>query len=197
MSIGVFEVSFELDLLKSCHGIFTEYSMLPVPWRYVQDWNCTACGLCCKGYDVVLDFPEWMKIVKAYGVGFTRPGISSFFLKHKNDDTCAFLSNFYGRWVCGLQEHLKPIACKLWPFKVSDKPKFGRPNEAVYRYGDRRLFVYVDPFCPGLRWGSPDSGFVRETLSEFVDLAVGLRRKQCYSTSRMFSSNYGQSWKLV
>jgi Fe-S-cluster containining protein len=171
--------------------IFIEQSMLLVPWRYVQDWNCTACGLCCKGYDVVLDFPEWIKIVKDYGVGFTRPGISRFFLKRKNDDTCAFLYNLYGHWLCGLQENMKPIACKLWPFKISDRPKFGRSNEAAYRYSDKRLFVYVDPFCPGLRLGYPSSSFIRETLSEFIELAVGLRRKQFYSTSKMFSRNNG------
>ena len=170
--------------------------MLPVPWRCVQDWNCSACGLCCRGYDVVLDFPEWMRIVKAYGVNLTEPGINRLFLKHKNDDTCVFLSNFYGRWVCCLQEHLKPLACKLWPFKISDKPRFGGSNQAVYRHYDKQLFVYVDPFCPGLRWGNPNPGFVRETLTEFVDLAVRSRRKQFYSTSRLFDSR-GKSWTLV
>jgi len=167
--------------------------MLPVPWRYVQDWSCVACGLCCKGYDVVLDFPEWMKIVREYGVGFTEPGISRFYLKRKNDGTCVFLYNFSGRWLCAVQ-HMKPMACKLWPFKVSDKPKYGRPNESVYRYGEKRLYVYADPSCAGLRWGEPNYGFVNETLTEFVDLAVGLRQKQCYSTSRLFRP---QSWKLI
>ncbi len=143
---------------------------------------------------MVLDFTEWMKIVNAYGIAFTTPGISSFFLKQKIDGTCAFLYNYYGRWLCVLQEHLKPMACKLWPFKVSDKPKFGRPNEAVYRYGEKRLFVYVDPICPGLRFGSPNYSFLRETLCEFVDLAVGLRRKQCYSTSRLVNH---QPWRLI
>jgi len=168
--------------------------ILPVPWRYVQDWNCIACGLCCKGFDIVLDFPEWIKIVKAYGVGFTEPGISRFYLKRKNDGTCAFLYNFYGKWLCSLQ-HMKPMACKLWPFKVSDKPKYGRPNEAVYRYGDgRKLYIYVDPSCIGLHWGTPTQDFLNTTMTEFVDLALGLKEKQFYSTSVLFRP---KPWKLI
>jgi len=167
--------------------------MLPIPWRYVQGWNCIACGLCCKGYDVVLDFPEWMNVVKAYGVGFTEPGISRFYLKRKNDDTCVFLYNHFDRRLCALQ-HMKPMACKLWPFKVSDKPRYGRPNEAVYNHGKKRLYVYVDPSCAGLQWGNPDHSFLNETLIEFVDLALGLRHKQCYSTAMLFRP---QPWKLI
>jgi len=168
-------------------------SMLPVPWRYVQDWNCTACGLCCKGFDVVLDFPEWVKIVKAYGVGFTEPSISKFYLKRKSDGTCIFLYNIQGMWLCALQQ-MKPIACKLWPFKVSDKPKYGRPNEAIYDYGENKLYVYVDQSCLGLQWGNPTQEFRNGTLREFVDLALGLRQKQFYSTSRLLGP---QPWKLI
>jgi len=167
--------------------------MLPIPWRYIQDWNCTVCGLCCKGLDVVLDFPEWMKIVKAYGVGFTEPGISRFYLKHKSDGTCVFLYNFHGTFLCALQQ-MKPIACKLWPFKVSDKPKYGRPNEAVFDYGEKKLYVYVDPSCFGLQWGNPTQEFMNGTLMEFVDLALGFRQKQFYSTSRQFRP---QPWRPI
>ena len=156
--------------------------MMPIPWKYVQDWFCTACGVCCKEYSVVLDFPEWIRIVKNYGVNFTEPGISRFFLKHKNDGTCAFLYSFNGRWLCGLQQQMKPIACKLWPFKVSDRPKFGRPSEALYNYGERKLYVYTDPSCIGLRWGTPCQDFQNVIIPEFIDLALGLKQKQFYST---------------
>jgi len=168
--------------------------MLPVPWRYVQDWCCTACGLCCKGFDVVLDFPEWVNIVKAYGVDFTEPGISRFYLRRKHDGTCIFLYNLSGNWLCALQQQMKPIACKLWPFKISDNPKYGRPNEAVFNYVGRKFYVYVDPSCVGMRWGNPATSFLNETLTEFVDLALGLRRKQFFSTSRLIPH---QPWKLI
>jgi Fe-S-cluster containining protein len=167
--------------------------MLPVPWRYVQNWNCTACGLCCKGFEVVLDFPEWINVVKNYGMEFTQPGISRFYLNKKSDDSCVFLYNFYGKWLCGLQ-HMKPIACKLWPFKISDTPKYGRPKEAVYNYGEKKLYVYVDPLCSGFQWGKPNQSFFKETLSEFVNLALGASRKQLYSTSQLFNF---QQWKLI
>jgi Fe-S-cluster containining protein len=167
--------------------------MMPVPWRYLQDWNCSACGVCCKGFEVVLDFPEWINVVKAYGVEFTQPSISRFYLKRKSDGTCVFLYNIYGKWLCGLQD-MKPLACKLWPFKVSDKPKYGRANEAVYNVEERRLFVYVDPSCLGLKWGTPTQEFINETLVEFIDLALGVQKKQFFSTSRLLSA---QSWRLI
>jgi Fe-S-cluster containining protein len=167
--------------------------MLPIPWRLIESWNCSACGLCCKGFDVVLDFPEWINIVKAYGVDYTQPGISRFYLKHKTDGTCVFLGNFYGNWLCSLQQ-MKPIACKLWPFKVLDKPKWGRPNEALYNCNGVRLYVYADPSCVGLRWGDPNPEFTNTVLPEFIDLALGQRRKQHYSTARLFRPD---TWKLI
>ena len=167
--------------------------MMPIPWRHVQDWNCTACGVCCKGYEVVLGFPEWINVVKTYGVEFTQPGISRFYLKKKSDGTCVFLYNFYGKWFCGLQ-HMKPLACKLWPFKVSEKPRYGRADEAVYNVGEKKLYVYVDPSCVGLQWGTPSQELVNTTLPEFVDLALGRRRKQFYSTSKLL---HPYSWRLI
>jgi len=167
--------------------------MLPVPWRYVESWNCSACGVCCKGFDVVLDFPEWINIVKTFGVDYTQPSISRFCLRRKTDGTCVFLANYYGSWLCSLQ-HMKPIACKLWPFKISDKPKWGRPNEAIYRLNDVKLYIYVDPSCVGLRWGNPTPRFTNAVLPEFIDIALGQRQKQFYSTARLIQPN---AWKLI
>jgi len=167
--------------------------MLPVPWSNIESWDCSACGLCCKGFDVVLDFPEWINIVKAYGVDYTQPDISRFYLRRKTDGTCVFLGHYYGNWLCSLQ-HMKPIACKLWPFKVLDEPMWGRPNEALFNYNGMRLYVYADPSCVGLRWGDPNPEFTYTVLPEFVDLALGQRRKQHYSTARPFSPD---AWKLI
>jgi Fe-S-cluster containining protein len=159
--------------------------MLPVPWRYVESWNCINCGICCKGFDVVLDFPEWINIVKAYGMEYTQPGISRLYLRRKTDGTCIFLQNYYGSWLCSLQ-HMKPIACKLWPFKVSNRPQYGRPREAEYDMTNLKLYIYVDPSCIGLRWGAPNSEFSSAILPEFIDMALGQRRRQFYSTARRF-----------
>lgn len=158
--------------------------MLPVPWRYVNSWHCSACGLCCKGYSVVLNFVEWMNVVKNYGVNFTSPGISKFYLKHRSDGSCAFLYSYYGKGFCSLQ-HMKPRACKLWPFKILPRPKYGRANEAVYNYAGKSFFIYADPTCRGLTWGTPTNSFLKTTLAEFLNLALGFREKQVYSTSQI------------
>lgn len=167
--------------------------MIPLPWRYVASWNCTACGMCCRGFHVTVGFNEWMKIVKAYGVGVTEPGLDKLYLKKRSDGTCVFLYKPYDMWLCGLQ-YMKPKACKLWPFKVLGRPKYGRPNEASCKYGDRRLFLYVDPACMGIRWGSPTQEFAYRTIIELVEIALGIREKQCYSTSRML---YSPSWSII
>jgi Fe-S-cluster containining protein len=167
--------------------------MMPVPWRYVENWNCNACGACCKGFEVVLDFPEWLNIVKTYGVDYTVPGLSRLYLKHKSDGTCVFLDNHYSCWSCQLQ-YMKPMACKLWPFKISNKPRYGRPREAEYSLSSMKLYVYVDPSCTGIRWGTPSPEFTSFTLPEFVDLALGQRRKQYYSTARLVNR---QGWRPI
>jgi len=158
--------------------------MILIPWRYVESWNCVACGMCCKGYQVVLGFNEWVDIIRKYGVGVTQSDINKFYLGKKGDGTCLFLTKFYDTWLCGLQD-MKPKACKLWPFKVLSGPKFGRPDEAIYEDRGRSFFVYVDPACIGIRWGKPTQDFMYKTLPEFIEIALGLREKQYYSTSRI------------
>jgi hypothetical protein len=65
------------------------------------------------------------------------------------------------------------------------KPEFGYANEAVLPFGEHRLFVYADPMCRGLRYGSPTLVFSNYTLKEFVEIAVGLRSQQLKTTSSM------------
>jgi Fe-S-cluster containining protein len=160
--------------------------MIPVSWRNVKSWNCVECGICCKEYHIVLNFNEWVNIVKKYGVETTVPGISKLFLGKKSDGTCIFLNRLGDSYRCGLQ-YMKPLACKVWPFKIFDKPKFGRPNEALYTYRNKNFYIYVDPACTGLSWGKPVPEFKYRTLPEFIDVAVGLERKQFHSTSKIQS----------
>lgn len=161
--------------------------MEPIPWRYINSWNCLACGMCCRGYDVVLKYPEWLKIIQTYGIGVTRPGTNRFYLGKRGDGSCVFLYKFFDRWFCALQ-HMKPRVCKLWPFKVYSQPRYGRPNQASYEYMDREFFIYVDPRCAGLRFGrNPSSQLVSKIMPEVVEIALGLREKQFYSTSRIQS----------
>jgi Fe-S-cluster containining protein len=158
--------------------------MGPLPWRNVKSWNCVECGMCCRDYHVVLNFSEWVNIVKNYGVDATIPSIGKLFLGKNSDGTCHFLTRNGDNCFCGLQ-YMKPLACKIWPFKIFDKPKFGSPDEALYAYRNNSLYIYVDPGCMGLSWGNPSPEFKYRILPEFIEVAVGLRKKQLHSTSKI------------
>lgn len=158
--------------------------MQPVPWSYINSWNCIACGLCCKEYEVILRFPEWLRIVKNYGVEVTIPDLNKFYLKKRSDGSCVFLHRIGNLWICALQ-NMKPQACKLWPFKVYPHPKYGRPRDATYRYAGSRFFVYVDPACVGIRWGRPSHKYLDKVIPEFIQIATGSLEKQRYSTANI------------
>jgi Fe-S-cluster containining protein len=153
-----------------------------IPWRYIADWKCISCGNCCLFYSVVLDFSEWLGIVKNYGVEYTASDLSKLYIRRKSDGSCTFLKNGGNICLCGLQ-HTKPRACKLWPFKILSEPRFGYPNEAMYDYSDNTVFAYADSSCQGLRLGIPTMEFARHTLREFVEIAVGVRNNQLRTTS--------------
>lgn len=156
--------------------------MQVVPWNVVNSWHCNTCGLCCKHYDVILKLPEWLNIVKTFGVEYTASSLSNFSLRRRADGSCTFLHQAPTASICSLQ-YAKPQACRLWPFKVLDKPKYGRPNDAVYYYGGRRLYVYVDSVCSGIRYGVPAQDFDYSVIPEFIEIALGVRRRQFKSTA--------------
>lgn len=171
--------------------------MLFVPWKYIANWECIACGKCCKAYSVVLNFQEWLKIVKNYGIDKTVAGLDKIFLKRRSDGSCIFLNNFSNLYLCGLQQ-IKPKACKLWPFKIFSKPKYGYANKAAYYYRKNQFFVYADPNCIGLTFGRPTWEFANQTLKEFVEIALGLRSEQCKTTSNITLLDYSsihKDWK--
>ncbi|MEM3577980.1 MAG: YkgJ family cysteine cluster protein [Candidatus Bathyarchaeia archaeon] len=167
--------------------------MLFIPWQYISDWKCNACGLCCKAYSVVLNFQEWLKIVKNYGAGCTVSGLNKLFIKRRSDGSCIFLCELPNMRLCGLQ-HMKPQACKLWPFKILSRPKFGYANEAVYHYMGNKLFIYADSTCNGIRYGPPTWEFTNQTLKEFVEIGLGVRSQQYKTTANLPlapQTNYG------
>jgi Fe-S-cluster containining protein len=155
--------------------------MIFVPWRYIADWKCNKCGLCCKAYSVVLNFQEWLRIVRNYGVEATTSGLDKLFIKRKSDGSCAFLHNFSNMHLCGLQQ-MKPKACKLWPFKIVNKPLYGYADDAVYNYGENRIFVYADSACSGLKYGNPTREFSNLVLKEFTEIALNFRVGQYKTT---------------
>lgn len=158
--------------------------MLPLPWRNVHSWKCVECGMCCRDYHVVLNYNEWVNIVKNYGIETTIPTASKLFLGKNSDGTCCFLKRDGDNFFCGLQ-FMKPLACKIWPFKIFDKPKFGNTNKALFQYRNNNFYIYVDTGCSGLNWGTPSPELKHKILPEFIDVAVGLRKQQFHSTSKI------------
>lgn len=165
--------------------------MVPIPWMYVKSWSCITCNRCCKGFNVILSFNEWINIVRTYGVGTTVPSINQIQLKKKADSTCVFLYKYFDRWLCGLQ-HMKPKACKLWPFRILKTPKYGRAQKAIFTRWNKDFFIYVDPICPGIKWGTPTWELIHKTLPEFLEIGIGVREKQLFSTSNIRKPGYHQ-----
>jgi Fe-S-cluster containining protein len=172
-----------------------------VPWQSIADWKCTACGYCCKLYSVVLNFPEWLGLVKTFGVETTIAGLDRLYIKRVDDGSCMFLCRFANTYFCGLQR-MKPAACKLWPFKVLTEPKYGQTKQALFNYQGMRLFIYADSMCSGLRYGAPTWEFNFSTLREFVELALGTRQVQCKTTSDSVfmpnaqASRFNPAWRF-
>ncbi len=160
----------------------------------MKSWKCIECGTCCRNYQVVINYKEWTNIIRNYGIETTKPGISKLYLRKKSDGTCIFLTKAGDTFVCGLQ-HMKPKACKIWPFKIFYRPKYGVPKEALYKHRGRCFFVYLDPECTGISWGKPNQEFKYRTLPEFIDVAVGLREKQFYSTSKIQYQSYRYAFR--
>ncbi len=133
---------------------------------------------------MVLDFQEWLRIIKTYGIELTASDLTKLYIKRKNDGACFFLCDFATASLCGLQ-HMKPKACKLWPFKVLGTPKYGHAQEAAYNYGGKALFVYADSNCNGLKLGQPSRVFANLTVKEFTEIALGMNRFQIKSTANL------------
>ena len=155
-----------------------------VPWRYIADWKCLRCGDCCRLYSVVINFHEWLRIIKNFGVEHTTSGLDKLYIRRRNDGACTFLGNGLYANTCTLQRE-KPRACQLWPFKVLMKPQYGFAKEAEFPIGENNVFVYADPMCNGLRFGLPTFDFANFTVKEFVEIAAGLNRHQLKTTSSM------------
>ena len=159
-----------------------------VPWQDISDWHCTACGYCCKLYKVVLGLSEWLRISNTFGFDTTETDLDHFYINRQSNSACIFLCHSKSDFSCGLQG-MKPAACKVWPFKVVMRPKFGEAKRAVFDYSGNRLYVYVDTICNGLRYGSPTWEFQHSTVREFVEVALGIRQLQSETTGPGVRSN--------
>lgn len=157
-----------------------------IPWSEVHTWSCTACGRCCVGYRIPLKMDEYVRVANRYGYGVVEFGLGKVYLKQGPSDRCIFQHPSQGRWVCALQA-MKPLACKLFPFRVYSQPVYKRGDTSEYRFRDKIFYVYLDPSCPGIVGGKPSERFLLSTLPEVVEIGMGLRWKQRYTTSKYIS----------
>lgn len=157
--------------------------MNPVPWRAVQHWQCLNCGDCCRRYTVQLTVREWITLSKTYGYSVVRQDLGGFYLGKMGDGSCPFLWRSPFGAACGIQ-HAKPMACMIWPFKILTSPKYGNPTAARYSYRNEEFYVYAVPNCAGITWGRPTAAFTSTVIPEFIDIRLGFRGRQAYSTSR-------------
>ncbi|MEM3004120.1 MAG: hypothetical protein QXK96_02360, partial [Candidatus Bathyarchaeia archaeon] len=119
-----------------------------------------------------------------YGFDSVELSEGRSWLRKRLDDRCVFMVFGGGRWLCGLQKE-KPYACKMWPFRVADRPLYGRGLRAMYENEEWAGYVYVDPRCPQVSYGDPTLYFKERVVREFVQLALGKVEEQNYSTASL------------
>jgi len=136
-----------------------------VPWTRVKSWHCTACGKCCMEYRVPLRFYEYLKL---RSTGFVEERGTRFYIK-KIGKKCPFQ---VGR-LCSLQGTIKPLACKLYPFKIREKGE----EEAEFEYKGETFYVYVDAStCPNIVLGKP-TPMLKKLITEAIQIYLGEKRR--------------------
>ncbi|MEM4529160.1 MAG: YkgJ family cysteine cluster protein [Candidatus Methanomethylicaceae archaeon] len=149
-----------------------------IPWSYVKNWICIACGNCCKKYRVPLSSYEAIRIANIFGYEYLELSLKCYYLRKKQDGSCIFQINN----ICGIQD-IKPLACKLWPMIIHEKPRYEYKEEAEYEYKGQKFYVYLDSYCRGITYGKPLPFFEKYIIPEFIEISLKSREKQVFSTS--------------
>ncbi|MDH5816549.1 MAG: YkgJ family cysteine cluster protein [Candidatus Nezhaarchaeota archaeon] len=157
-----------------------------VPWRKVENWFCIACGECCREFKVPLKVYEAVRLANIFGYKFLELGLGGYVLRKRADGRCVFQFHSNGKWICGIQR-IKPLACKLWPFLISERPRDDSKEEAEYEFRGYTFYVYVNSFCKGIVYGRPSYVFANKVVPEFIELSLGLREEQTFSTSLLLT----------
>ena len=143
-----------------------------VPWGEVSSWSCKACGNCCVGYRVPLKMDEMVRITNQYGQNVLQYGLGKAYLRNQSNGRCTFQRPLMGRWICTLQRQ-KPTACRLFPFRLNNKPIYKRGDNARVQMGDKTYYLY-----------KPTERFARQIVPEIVRIGMGLPVKQRFTTSK-------------
>lgn len=132
-----------------------------VPWRRVASWHCDACGVCCRVYRPRLTAYEYLKLRHT---GLVEEKAGRFYIR-KINGRCPFQSDR----LCSLQNDLKPISCKTFPFVVRRKGE----EDALFELDGEEFYVYADTFCPNLIIKRDKRPVVTELVREAVMLFTG------------------------
>ncbi|MHA1363927.1 MAG: YkgJ family cysteine cluster protein [Candidatus Freyarchaeota archaeon] len=146
-----------------------------LPWRSFRSWSCQACGECCAKFNVYLSWSEAVFLTQEYGSNVIEKRNGRIILKRVGR-RCVFQD---GK-LCSIQEH-KPLACKVWPFKITEHPvKLEDRKLAEYNLWGRSFYVYLNTFCRGINKGAP----IWITIPEAIALHLNLTKKQTLTTSQ-------------
>jgi len=159
-----------------------------VPWRRIRDWRCIACGECCRHFSVPITQEEWRTIVDLYGLGFTTVINGKPHIRSSVSGGCIFQRRSQGMWLCAIQS-VKPLVCKLWPFRIYGHPRHGDPDSASFTYRRQEMFVYCDPRCSGVFLGPPSPHLAESVIPEFAAMALGEKVRQRSSTAQTHASD--------
>jgi hypothetical protein len=129
----------------------------------VASWHCDACGKCCVEYTPKLTYYEFLKL---RNTGFVIEKSGRYYIR-KIGKHCPFQM---GR-LCRLQNKLKPLSCRLFPFSIYKKGE----EEALYEYMGEELFVYVDTFCRNVKFGRAGKSF-KEIVDDAVSIIYGKKK---------------------
>ncbi len=130
-----------------------------------------------------LKMDEMVKVNAVYGPSVLEYGMGKAYLKNQSNGRCVFQKPLMDRWICTLQG-TKPTACRLFPFRIHNKPVYKRGDNASINFNGKKYYLYMDPDCRGIISGQPSDRFRNHVVPEIIGIGIGFPVKQKYTTSK-------------
>jgi len=130
----------------------------------------------------VLSAYEYATLIKLFGPGVVEIDSHGDPCLKRVEGTCIFQSP---EGLCELQPlGLKPLACKVWPFKVVkvEDPGYASLDE-LFVYRGEAYKAYVHSSCLGIGHGTREN--LVEAIKEVIEVKKDPRRPQCYTTAQL------------
>lgn len=141
-------------------------------------------------------FKEYARIEPEYGPRSVEPSDKGFCVRRLSDGSCYFLRRIGSNFICKIQEE-KPYVCRMFPFRVAKKAKYGSEELSAFYYKREIFYIYLDPECQGITLGQPSVEFVTNVIPEFIEIYMGNNPQQRFSTGALtMSSGWGIAYHL-